>query len=60
MHQSVVDVFHVGVVRDREFLLQDNASRVDVLVKEKGRHARHRLAIDDGPVDRCGATILRK
>ena len=59
-HQSVVDIFHVGIVGNGEMLLQDDTSRVDLLVEEERRHSRLRLAVDDGPVDGCGATVLRQ
>ena len=60
VHQSVVDVFRVGLVGQGEAFLQDNAARVDVVVEEKGGHTRLGLAVDDGPVDGCRTAILRQ
>ena len=58
VHQSVVDVFHIGAVRNVEGLLHDDAPRIDVLVEEEGRHTRLCLTVDDRPVDRGRTAIL--
>lgn len=58
IHQSVIDILHVGICRDGERFLEDDAARIDILVEEEGRHARLGLAIDDGPVDGSRTTIL--
>ena len=41
------------ICSDRGFLLQDDVSRVDLLVNEEGRYAGFRFPVDDRPVDRC-------
>ena len=60
VHQSVVDILHIGIVGNSERLLHDDASGVDVVIEEEGGDTSLRLAIDDSPVDRRCATILRQ
>ena len=59
-HQGIVN--HLGVVGvgDRITFLPDNTSGVDLVRQEKGGDASLRIAINDGPVDRRGAPILRQ
>ena len=40
--------------------LQDDVARVDLMAEEEGRDARFLVAMDDGPVDRRRAAILRQ
>ena len=58
MHEAVVDVLDVGIVRDGEGQLHDDATGVDVVVEEEGGDARLGLAVDDCPVDGSRTAIL--
>ena len=58
MHQTVVERPNRILRKNRLFELADDGTLVDFVVQEKGRHARALLAIDDGPVNRSGTTIL--
>ena len=58
MHQAVIDIFDIGIVRNREVFLHDDATCIDVMIQEKCRDTRLRLAIDNGPIDGCSTTIL--
>ena len=59
-HQLVVQLAGRLVRPDAALLPQDDAAGVDVLVDHERGHARHLLAVDDGPVDRGGAAVLRE
>ena len=57
-HKSVINVFHISVVRNGEFALHDDASGVYVMVEEEGSDTRLSLAVDDSPVDRSRSAVL--
>ena len=56
LHETVIDILHVSIVRNGERLLQDDASCVDVVVEEERRDTRQTLTIDNGPVDGSSTT----
>jgi len=60
VHESVIDIFHIGVVGNGKGFLQDDAAGVDVVVEKEGGHAGLGLAVDDGPVDGCRTPVLRQ
>ena len=59
-HQSVVHRTRVVGLGDGYAALQDDVARVDLMAEEEGRDARFLVAMDDGPVDRRRAAILRQ
>ena len=58
VHQSVIDIFHICALRNRETLLHDDATCVDVMIEEECSNSRLLLAIDHSPVYWGSATIL--
>ena len=46
--------------KDRNPDLPDDAALVDLVVQQEGRHSGLPLAVDDGPVDRRRAAVLRQ
>ena len=59
-HQAVVHVTGGIGMGNPAFLAEDDATRVNVFVDHKGGHTRHLLPVDDRPVDRSGAAVLRQ
>ena len=60
MHQSVVDIFHIGIVWNVHAFVHDDASCVDVMIQEEGCHTRFCFAIDDSPVDGSCTAVFRQ
>ena len=58
MHQSVIDKFDIGLIRDGEMFLKDDPSGVDIMVEEEGGDTRFCLTIDHRPVDGCSTPVL--
>ena len=48
-HQTVIDIRHISGVREVERLLEDNPSRIDVMVEKERGDSGLRLTVDDGP-----------
>ena len=59
-HQSVVHRARVVGLGDGHAALQDDAPRVDLMAEEEGGDACFLVAMDDGPVDRRRAAVLRQ
>ena len=59
-HQLFVERAGVVLRKDRQARLREDGSLVDLVVQQEGRHARLPLAVDDRPVDRRGAPVLRQ
>ena len=58
MHQSIIDIFHISLIRNVESLFQNDSSCVNVMIQEESGHTRLCLAIDYCPVDGRSPTIL--
>ena len=59
-HKGVVDVSGCVGRTYLVFLAEDDLARVYVLVQHKRGHAGEFLSVDDGPVDRSCASVLRQ
>ena len=59
-HQFVVHHAHIVGVRNRDAHLLDDLAGVDFMFEEERGDARFRFAVDDGPVDGGGSTVLRQ
>ena len=60
LHQTVINILHIVVVVDVEGVLHYNPACVNVVVEEESGDSCLNLTIDDCPVYRCCATILRQ
>lgn len=59
-HQLFVECSHVVLVENRHLDLPQNGPFVDLVVQQEGCHSGLPLAVDDGPVDRGRAAVLRQ
>ena len=59
-HQLVVDVAGSVRVTDEQVLPKDDSTGVDVLVDHESGRSGPGLSVDDGPVDRSCAPVLRQ
>ena len=57
-HHAVVHGPHILVFADRHVLLQDEVAGVNLVLEEKRGDTGLFVAVDDRPVDWCGAAVL--
>ena len=58
MHQSIIYILYIRLVRNRETLLHDNATCIYIVIKEESSNTRLCLTIDNSPIDRSCTAVL--
>src|SRR5574344_496372 len=60
LHQSFINIFHISIIRNRETLLHNDSSRINILIQEESRYPSFCFSIDYSPIDWSCTTIHRQ